>query len=216
MNKNSKSNGKPAISQTVLRKERERLEHRRAILKNAEAVFAKHGFHGATIEEIAREAGFAVGTIYNIFKNKDDLYLHVVLSHHEDLTRRFDAVLASREGVVDKLGSLLDLLLGHFTEHQAFVRIFFQSSEGGLVRTLPPEIRTFHLHYSDSIRDLFRKGVKEGAIVPLDPAFLALCYEGFVSAAIRYWALTDFKEPLTQLSRKARETFGAILRPQGT
>jgi AcrR family transcriptional regulator len=214
MNKHSKNNAE--ATRKTLRKEREREGHQQAILRAAESVFARKGFHDATIEEIARESGYSVGTLYNFFKNKDDLYTRVIFSHHEEFTRRFDAVLAAGKGAIETLGGLLDLSLAHFTLHQAFVRLFFQSSEGTVIRSMPAEIRRFHLHYSESLHALFKRGVQSGELIPLDPQLLTFCYEGFISAMIRYWAMGDFKEPLSALSEKARHTFSTILRTQGT
>lgn len=49
------------------------LARRTQILDAATRVFAEKGFHRAKIKEIAREAGVAGGTIYNYFRNKEDL-----------------------------------------------------------------------------------------------------------------------------------------------
>lgn len=59
---------------TVTRREREKQQRRAAILAAAERVFARHGFHGASIDRIAEEAQYAVGTLYLYFKDKDALY----------------------------------------------------------------------------------------------------------------------------------------------
>jgi len=54
-------------------------EARRAqILDAAGEVFAEKGFHSATIRDVARAAGVADGTIYNYFKNKNDLLIAMV------------------------------------------------------------------------------------------------------------------------------------------
>lgn len=56
----------------------ERKEETRAELVAAAArVFAQTGFHGASLEQIAREAGFTTGAIYWHFRGKDDLFLAV-------------------------------------------------------------------------------------------------------------------------------------------
>jgi len=47
---------------------------RREILEAAVRVFARRGFHAATIAEVAAEAGVAVGSIYLCFKTKQELY----------------------------------------------------------------------------------------------------------------------------------------------
>ncbi len=50
----------------------------RQILEAAVTVFAEKGYHRATIKDIARTAGVADGTIYNYFKNKQDVMLNIV------------------------------------------------------------------------------------------------------------------------------------------
>jgi AcrR family transcriptional regulator len=46
---------------------------REYILQAATDVFAKQGFRNATIKQVAKAAGVADGTIYNVFANKDAL-----------------------------------------------------------------------------------------------------------------------------------------------
>jgi len=48
------------------------------IAQMAKAVFAERGYQQATLEEIAQRAGMSKATIYLYYKNKDDLFLHVV------------------------------------------------------------------------------------------------------------------------------------------
>jgi len=55
------------------RRDRERERHRQEILEAAERVFVREGYHAATVEAIAREAEFGIGTIYNFFQSKEDL-----------------------------------------------------------------------------------------------------------------------------------------------
>jgi AcrR family transcriptional regulator len=48
---------------------------RRRLLDAAEAVFSRRGFHGASVEEIARDAGATTGALYSNFVGKEDLFL---------------------------------------------------------------------------------------------------------------------------------------------
>ena len=57
-----------------LRDEQKALTRRR-LLDAAEAVFARSGFHGASVEEIAHEAGATSGALYSNFAGKEDLFL---------------------------------------------------------------------------------------------------------------------------------------------
>jgi AcrR family transcriptional regulator len=48
---------------------------RRHLLDAAETVFARRGYHGASVEEIAREAGATTGALYSNFASKEELFL---------------------------------------------------------------------------------------------------------------------------------------------
>ncbi|MGH9040067.1 MAG: TetR/AcrR family transcriptional regulator [Acidimicrobiia bacterium] len=56
---------------------------RRRIVDAGAAVFAGHGFGGATVTRIAEEAGFTIGAVYSNFAGKEDLFLAVVDEHLE-------------------------------------------------------------------------------------------------------------------------------------
>jgi len=60
------------------RKERLIQRRRAQILGAAAKVFARKGFHGATVREIAFEANVAEGTIYNYFRGKRELLQSMV------------------------------------------------------------------------------------------------------------------------------------------
>lgn len=61
-------------SRPSLRDEQKALTRRR-LLDSAEAVFARSGFHGASVDELAREAGATTGALYSHFASKEDLFL---------------------------------------------------------------------------------------------------------------------------------------------
>ena len=54
---------------------------RKQIIDAALAVFSRKGYGEATIPDIAREAGIAVGTIYNYYPSKRDLLVSILASH---------------------------------------------------------------------------------------------------------------------------------------
>jgi AcrR family transcriptional regulator len=59
------------------RKERTRTD----LLAAARTVFVRRGFHAASLDEIAEEAGFTKGAVYSNFAGKDDLFLAVLDEH---------------------------------------------------------------------------------------------------------------------------------------
>lgn len=74
--KTNNGNGKP--SKSALRRQREREKRYRTILQAAEILFAKEGYHQASIERIADQAEVSVGTVYFYFKNKEDILIQLL------------------------------------------------------------------------------------------------------------------------------------------
>ena len=62
------------------RREREKIRHRREMIEAAKKLFALKGFRGTTLDEIAEEAEFGKGTLYNYFENKEDIYVETLAS----------------------------------------------------------------------------------------------------------------------------------------
>ncbi len=86
-------------------------DKRRRILDAAEEVFASRGYHGARIQDIAKKARVADGTIYNYFKNKDDLLVCLF----EDRMDRFISILSEavshHESAMERLAVFFDTYL---------------------------------------------------------------------------------------------------------
>ncbi len=58
-------------------------ETRRRLLEAAEAVFQRDGYHGASLERIAAEAGHTTGAIYSTFDSKADVMMALVAARAE-------------------------------------------------------------------------------------------------------------------------------------
>nr|WP_218929115.1 helix-turn-helix domain-containing protein [Actinomyces bowdenii] len=61
----------------ISRRDRQR-QTREAIILAARASFARDGYHGARLDEIARAAGFSKGAVYSNFANKAELFLAIM------------------------------------------------------------------------------------------------------------------------------------------
>jgi AcrR family transcriptional regulator len=91
-------------------------EHEQAvrdrIVRAATSVFAEHGFHRATMQDIVRESGLSVGAIYTYFKGKSELILAGcdLISDMElgELRRRLEPVADYRTRVATALGFFFD------------------------------------------------------------------------------------------------------------
>lgn len=61
-----------------LRRPEAKAETRRRVLEAAESVFRRDGYHGASLDRIAAEAGFTKGAVYSTFDSKADVMLTLI------------------------------------------------------------------------------------------------------------------------------------------
>lgn len=81
---------------------KERQAHTRGeLIAAAATVFARRGYHRATIEEIATEAGMTSGAIYSNFKGKEELFLAIADDQVESRVAEIEAVGDAAEGKGD-------------------------------------------------------------------------------------------------------------------
>jgi TetR/AcrR family transcriptional regulator len=88
---------KEKISPTKKRKEREKEKRREEIIEVAERLFLSQGFEDTTMDQIANEAEFSKGTLYNYFESKDDLYLTIGVKAYDFLIEITNAFIQKQE-----------------------------------------------------------------------------------------------------------------------
>jgi len=84
---------------------------RTLILDAAVRVFARSGYHGARVGDIATEAGVAHGLLYHYFTSKEQVLETVFRENFGELLGRFRAVEAADEPAGDKLEGIAKILL---------------------------------------------------------------------------------------------------------
>jgi AcrR family transcriptional regulator len=147
------------------RKERDRQLRKADIMRAAERVFALKGYHKAAMQDIAREAQYATGTVYLYFKDKQMLYLSLLEEKMGNLT----AIL--REGTVhiadaeDKLRIFIQVSLGFFEKNQDFFRIFFsERSKGPILKEDKIAKSSVMLQHKEFVDGLISIGQKQKII----------------------------------------------------
>jgi AcrR family transcriptional regulator len=79
-----------------------RLQHTRDVLLDAAGeVFAKRGFGGAALEDIAEAAGYTRGAIYSHFGTKEELFLAVIERHLLRFLNGFEDIIGAFESLAD-------------------------------------------------------------------------------------------------------------------
>lgn len=84
-------------------------ERRRTILRAAIDVFARKGYHGCRIADVAKEAGVAYGLVYHYFKNKDELLETVFDTGWSGFVTRVRAVVETEGTLEEKVRGIVDV-----------------------------------------------------------------------------------------------------------
>lgn len=77
-------------------------KRREQMIRGAVKLFKEKGFHRATTREIAKAAGFSIGTLYEYIRTKEDVLYLVCDSIYNEVHDRLSA-LPTQEGTVDGL-----------------------------------------------------------------------------------------------------------------
>ncbi len=173
------------------RREKEKRRQRQEVLSVALDLFSAKGYHNVSMQEIAQGAGFAVGTLYKFFVNKEDLYMALVV----DLADRFDRALMTAleqpDDEVDKLRSYIRTKVALFREDASTIRLYFGVTQGGsfsLIADLAPEIRERYNRLLEKLASVFENGVQRGRFErTAEPVALAVALEGILNAFIFHW-----------------------------
>jgi len=86
-------------------------------------VFARSGYHGARVGDIAAEAGVAHGLLYHYFSSKDEVLETVFRENFGELLARFRAVEAADEPAPEKLEGIAKILLRTWRNDPALVTV---------------------------------------------------------------------------------------------
>ncbi len=82
-----------------LTREQSKALTRERLLVAARAVFARRGFHAASVEEIAAEGGYSTGALYSNFSGKEDLFLAVMDREIDEHAREIEEAVRERTSV---------------------------------------------------------------------------------------------------------------------
>lgn len=168
-------------------------------------ILLEEGLQGLTMEHISETAGMAKGTIYNYFKDKEELLQYVVESSMEPLEKRNDLIFSSNEPPLKKLEQFIFSTLSYFDENKAFFRVMFDPELSGLKK--PPKRKDRHQQLIKKVGKVIEDGIREGVIKSAPPLKLsAILVMSCAAITIsRFWG--DDEKDIREDAKLVMETF---------
>jgi len=146
-----------------------------AIVSAAITVFMEKGFSNASIKDIANSAGVGKGTVYEYFKNKDDLFIQAANYGANQRYLQVRDIIASKKMFIDKLKDLIYDAQEAAEASIDWFEFFIINGYAGLSVEAKVEFQSL-LHTLTSkivgiYSDLLAQGVSEGIIREQDLRF---------------------------------------------
>ncbi len=108
------------------RKEREREIRRKDIIDAAKMLFFNKGYENVSMNDIAQEAEMARGTLYQYFKNKNDIYAAIAIRAALILADMFKDVAKDQTGI-EKIKSLSRTYYEFYKKHTGYYHAYYHS-----------------------------------------------------------------------------------------
>ncbi len=156
------------------------------LLRAAEQVFGQHGYEGASVADICRQADAALGSFYVYFPDKKSAFCELV----DSLGKRLRHALAdATKGETDRFAmerAGLAAFFAFLAEHQKLYRIVRQAEFVD-----EAVFRRYYERLGEGYAQGMAEAMKEGAVRRTDPVIAAHCLMGMADFLGMRWMLWD-------------------------
>jgi AcrR family transcriptional regulator len=178
--------------------ERRDTSSRDKILEVAEALFARRGFAGVGMREVAEAAGLGKSSLFHHFRSKVQLYLAVLERVLGRLADRQTAVLSQSLPPAEKLDRWMDVTIDTFAEQPASARLLLRAlfEEDEFDGADWPEGQAVDRRLSsvlEGVARLLNEGMKQGAFRAASTPHVL---QTLIGAAIYHFASGELGEAL--------------------
>jgi TetR/AcrR family transcriptional regulator len=186
-------------SEKLPRREREKLRQRREILDGALDLFSEKGYHNVSMHQIAEKAEFAIGTLYKVFRNKEDLYKALVLEQCDRFEDAITQAIGDSDDHVEKLRNYIRGKCEWLSSNLSFVRLFLAESRGAsfnIQAGLDEALRKRHYAFLERLAAIFESGIKDKRFKKIAaPYYLAIALDSVVDAFLLLWIDAPDRHP---------------------
>ena len=145
--------------------ERERSKQR--FFSAAEPLLERFGYRKTTVEEVCRGAGASKRTFYELFTDKQDLCVQLILDVWNRETERWEAAVSEDVDPEERLDSFIDFYADVVRRHP-FFEVLVEDLD--IMRSLGGALEEFRiLRVGGPLEQILRDGMADGHFRPLEP-----------------------------------------------
>ena len=168
---------------------------RRAIVERSAPVFNTKGYFGTSMSDLVRETGLEKGGIYGHFSGKEELAVASFEYATGVMRERFEAALADKDGALEKLFAVVDVLGGMAEDPPVaggcpILNTAVESDDANPV--LKEKARDAMSGWLRLVGRIVKDGAREGELSPeADPREIASVVVGTLEGALMLSKLFD-------------------------
>jgi len=135
------------------------MDYRQRITEEAANMFRTYGIRAVTMDMLANQLGISKRTIYEIFRDKDELLRGVLKFMGEKQQELIKKVFGESENVVEAIFTLLDLMGAHFRKMSPAFKLDMEKYHNDILAALRENDQM--PYYIDNA-EMLRRGMREG------------------------------------------------------
>ena len=173
---------------------------KKLIFESAIRIFSECGYRGATMDDIALNAGLAKGTLYYHFKSKEELFNFIVEEGIQILQTQVLEIQKLNIGPIEKLVKISEIQLSFLYGYTDFFKVVMSQLWGNEKRQA--DLRNKIRSYIKEIEINIKKAMEQGKIEISDSELMAYQFFGALCTAAIYESIHIEKVDLDSIIRK--------------
>jgi Transcriptional regulator len=136
---------------------------REGLIAASVAEFARKGFAGARVDEIAASAGVNKQLVYHYFGSKQGLYLAALESVYVEIREKERKLSLGELAPVEAMAQLVGFSFDYLAEHPEFIALLADENRNKGAHVLESDkLRKMHTPVIDMVDATLKRGVRDG------------------------------------------------------
>lgn len=159
-------------------------QRKQEIIENAREVFAKRGYYNTNLSDISKSCGMGRTTIYQYFKNKDEIFYYTVGNTLADIQEKVENIVEDDSlNFIEKLKQLVFELASEYEHNYIFVLlaeiwIIVKRENNEIQKSIKEHTEKLKM----SIKRLIMEGIEAKEIKPIDSESMADTIYSFIES----------------------------------
>ena len=165
------------------KKENSKQIKKKKIIESASILFSRKSYHEVMMEEVAKLASIAKGTVYNYFSSKEELYFSIMKGRMEKLILSLQENISDSRSSIDSLRSFVIHLYMFMMKHHNFFLMYRKESLNA-EHALCSDLIKLEKDLRGILKKIIKAGKAEGIFRDLDEEFCVDLVLGSIYGAV--------------------------------